>query len=378
MAYEQVYFELSGVCNGHCPWCPTGNRSPFHSMGTFISPDLFRKAITRLRDLEFIDARSIFYFFNWGELFLHPRYEELLSIAAQENLLFIISTNGSQLEPLAPPIFKNLLQVIVSFPGFSQQSYDKIHGFNFEKIKGRLIAFMEHAQKNGVPHRVHMAYHIYQFNITEIPAAMLFCKQYGIKFAPVLANFGDFDIAIRYFENTLDTQTLKRAAKDLLLYNIDDCIAKRPEGYVCPQFNLLTLDEECNVLTCCGVPRKYKDYALGSLFELSREQIIAMKKDRSVCKKCGEIGLDYFGNHPITPNYIDIFTTYTNIGGRIEELQAHYGALMENHLDRFMNTLCETMESAGMDAGKKYYNQFRWCFPNVPELKKVDDLMTNS
>ncbi|GBF34170.1 hypothetical protein DCCM_3282 [Desulfocucumis palustris] len=39
--------------------------------------------------------------------------------------------------------------IIFSMPGFSQESYDKIHGFNFEKIKDNIIKMSRNFRENG-------------------------------------------------------------------------------------------------------------------------------------------------------------------------------------------------------------------------------------
>lgn len=74
--------------------------------------------------------------YNWGEPFLHPKFKEIIYYLSSLNLNIGLSTNASK------PIYfedsnalKNLRHMRFSMPGFSQESYDRMHSFDFEKIK---------------------------------------------------------------------------------------------------------------------------------------------------------------------------------------------------------------------------------------------------
>ena len=36
-----------------------------------------------------------------------------------------------------------------------------------------------------------------------------------------------------------------------------------PQDYLCPQFQSMNIDEHCNVIHCCAVPKNSKDYLVG-------------------------------------------------------------------------------------------------------------------
>lgn len=61
-------------------------------------------------------------------------------------------------------------------PGFSQESYDKIHGFNFEKIKENIKKYANDMELAGVKDKMWVAYHMYQFNLDEIYDAYVFLR----------------------------------------------------------------------------------------------------------------------------------------------------------------------------------------------------------
>ena len=73
-----------------------------------------------------------------------------------------------------------MTRILISMPGFSQASQDRIHGFSFERVKSNILRLRE--MFHNIP--FDMSYHIYQFNLDEIEAARQFCIQNGIRFAP--------------------------------------------------------------------------------------------------------------------------------------------------------------------------------------------------
>jgi MoaA/NifB/PqqE/SkfB family radical SAM enzyme len=374
--YDAIYFEISGVCNSHCPWCVTGNRSKLQQGGAFIEPDLFKRALIRIKDQSLVHQGSIIYLYNWGEAFLHPQFPELLSILVEQRLKFTLSTNGSRLSPLSSESLGLLNTVIFSIPGFSQTSYDRIHRFNFNEITDSVAKFIGDIRGRGFSPAFRMAFHIYQFNIHEMPLAMTFCKDHAMEFAPVAANMGDYDLARQYLSGELGADMLRKAGRDLLLYYVDDLVRSRPAGYVCPQLSCLAIDENCTVLTCCALPRGYEEYAIGSLFELTGDQIRQMRQGRDICTKCGALGLDYWGHNPLVPPYVELFKSWADNQPTMRVLRAHYEGLVTTRLNDFVRELCTIVETRGAQEALAYYSQYRWCFPDVSMLEKVDAMMS--
>jgi hypothetical protein len=143
-----------------------------------------------------------------------------------------------------------------------------------------------------------LSYHIYQFNIHEIKSARDFCSSKGLFFVPYIAYINDFNLAMAYLDGTMDYKLLERASKELLLYYVDNHIRDMPKDYYCPQFDILTIDESCNVLTCCCISKNHPDYSIGSLFDLSSDEIYKKKVSQDICIKCINIGLAYWAHNP--------------------------------------------------------------------------------
>ena len=305
--YQKVYFEISGICNARCPWCVTGNQSlgkKSSCSSKFIKPVDFERAIDRLMEIGLINSSSCISLFNWGEPLLHPEFEKILEVLHVRGIDFIISTNASKPVTIKKNLMSNMQAVAFSMPGYSKESYDKIHGFNFEKIVKNIDLLLRTFRKSGFVGTPILSYHIYQFNIDEIHSAVEFCSKKGIDFLPTVAFINDFNLMKAYLDGTMDCELLEKASKDLLLYYVDDLVKHAPKDYHCPQYDSLTMDENCNVLTCCGVPKNHSDYTIGNLFDLSAAEILSKKTSQSVCTECISSGLAYWVHNPCHPDFV--------------------------------------------------------------------------
>ena len=308
--YDLVCFEIVGFCNAKCPWCITGNKSlnKASSPSGFINVDDFENAIDYLLDNGFIGpGESRIYLYSWGEPMLHPDLNGILKILSKNNIDFGISTNASKVVDFDRDVLANLYDLKFSMPGFSQSSYDRVHGFSFDRILENIKTLVRNIESEGAGVNFTMAYHLYQFNIGEINPAVKFCQENGIDFVPYVAYLNDFYLSKAYLDKSINRELLERVSKDLFLYYIDELIAKMPQNYQCPQFNILTIDEYCNALTCCVLPKDHPEYSLGSIFELSYNEIREMKRTRKICNDCIKSGVTYWVSNVVVPDYIKDF-----------------------------------------------------------------------
>jgi len=308
--YNLVYFEIVGFCNARCPWCVTGNKSlnQVSYPSRVINVNDFRNAIVTLLEGGLIYPReSKISLANWGEPMLHPELGKILKTLRKNDVNFAISTNASKFVNLENDILGNLQEVRFSVPGFSQSSYDRIHEFNFESILKNIEMFCKNIRKEGSNAKLMMAYHLYQFNIDEIDAAMKFCSLNGIELYPYAAYLNDFNLAKAYLDKSISAELLRRIGKDLFLHYVDELIAKTPHNYQCPQFNILSIDEYCNVLTCCVLPKGHPEYSLGKLSTLSCDDIRKGKLSQKVCTECVKSGISYWVHNPLVPGFTKYF-----------------------------------------------------------------------
>ncbi len=305
--YQVVYFEISGKCNAVCQWCATGIQNKKKKKGRFIPVDEFIRAVDHLRTSGLAGQDTVYKLFSWGEPFLHPKLKEILNFLNRENLKFSLSSNGS-----VPVLFNqagsmaNMTEIMFSMPGFSQKSYDKIHGFNIDKITTNITAMMDNYRACGFTGTAFLIFHIYQFNMDEIEKAVAFAQANQMVFSCGFAYINDWERYREYLTSAMDYKELKQASQDLFLHYVNDLLEekKQVQGLACAQFNSLAIDENCNVVTCCILDKRNPGYVIGNLFELEPDQIPQLKTSQPVCQECDNLGIWYLVQRPIQPRQI--------------------------------------------------------------------------
>ncbi|HUT03292.1 MAG TPA: hypothetical protein VM163_05315 [bacterium] len=294
--FDLVYFDISGKCNARCPWCQTGvlnlNKKPLK--GGHIDVKTFARAIEYMLKMGIIGQSTLVDLYNWGEPFLNPQFKEIIHFMSTTNVQFGLSTNCSILITFdRPDLLVNLKRVLFSMCGFSQASYDRIHGFNFETVKRNIVTMVDNFRQCGFHQEASIPFHLYQFNLDEMRPAHEFGLKHEIGLYPYYALFNGFDMTMDYLCGSMPYKQLKKVSEELVLFYVQDLIAKMPEAYRCPQYDILTLDEHCNVLTCCFVEKYVEKFVLGSIFDLTLEEINASRM-QPVCKKCISTGASYW------------------------------------------------------------------------------------
>ena len=276
---KHIFFEIVGKCNATCTYCITGNGT---QRGGIVDLEEFKETINSLFEKNIADTEALFQLYNWGEPFLHPKFNEIISFLSQKNIKFYLSSNFSIIpKNLSKESFKSCKGITISMPGFSQSSYDKIHQFKFDKILENINFIL-----NFIPaEKLQVSYHLYQFNITEIKQAQGYFKNLGIQVFSSFAYFNDYNMATKYLQNKLSIEEFKKVSKELLLYYVDDLLEDMPKDYICPQFSMMTIDENCNIIQCCGTPSSSKDYFVCNTKDF-KEDIFLNRKNRDICKEC--------------------------------------------------------------------------------------------
>lgn len=300
--FNYITIEISGICNAKCPYCATGSRNidkTFKSKSinnTFIDTEKFEKAIDYILNNKIFDSKSgLIILYNWGEPFLHPEFNKIVEILNYHSIRFQISTNASKIPKISSATsMKNLKSLNFSMSGFSQHSYDKIHGFNFESIKKNIIEIIKTFRNLDYKGITTILYHVYQFNIGEYKEAFNFAKANNINIYPYYAGFNNYENTKKYLNNELSYDFLKKVSKDLMLFYVDELLSKRPSDYRCTQFDALLIDEECNALTCCALPKGNQSYSFGNLFSLSLKEIYELKTAQKECINCQKLHFDYW------------------------------------------------------------------------------------
>ena len=89
---KTIFFEIVGKCNAKCTYCITGNGT---QSGGIVDLEKFKETIQTLFEKNIADQNTLFYLFNWGEPFLHPKFNEIISSLSQKNIKYYLSSNFS-------------------------------------------------------------------------------------------------------------------------------------------------------------------------------------------------------------------------------------------------------------------------------------------
>ncbi len=263
-----------------------------------MSFEEFKKIYSHLFKIQIIDKETLIGLFNWGEPMLNKEYSQIVSFLSRQGQPYEISTNASVVRLLDEcDAYKHCTQISFSMPGFSQESYDKIHGLSFEKIKGNILKIVENARECGFKGVFAISFHVYKFNTREIKGAKRFAEAHGICFRPKYAYLNGGSIIQQFFENRLSDTDAKDAEDELFLSFVKSLVVKRPKGYQCS--GTLTLDWDGSIWTCCcdDIDKWGSIYDINSFEEMQhlRKKIFGCE----FCRKCREYGIDYWlGNQP--------------------------------------------------------------------------------
>lgn len=264
----------------------------------------FQQICRHLRDIGLIYPSSEILLYDWGEPFLNPDFLKIVAFLAKEGQTFSLSTNASVVKLAeGKELYKTCKTVIFSMPGFSQASYDRIHGFSFAKIKENIRTLIKNMREQGFVGEGVLSYHVYQFNQGEVCQAEAFARSLGLTFAPIYAYFASYGLTRQYLKGILPQALRSEAEKALYLSHVADLIGERPDGFRCQVADMLSLTAEGQVKLCCCSDDTAEHYLWGSVFALgSMDDWKQLRKEMLNCESCREcrtLGVDYwFFNNP--------------------------------------------------------------------------------
>ncbi|HWK94815.1 MAG TPA: radical SAM protein [Pseudolabrys sp.] len=294
--YRGALFDITGGCNAQCPLCVTA-RETFGQRLQFIAVPQFARALDRLLELDLLVPDTGIGLQNWGEPILHPDLDGIFGALSERGLNCGLSTNASKATRLTVST-AHLNEIVFSVPGWSQASYDKVHRLRFERVVENMEATIANLKDTGFAGIVSLNFHVYQFNIYgEVEAAQAWCQTNGVTFRPYLAYINDYERASAYLKDELPPAVLKEISQSILTHYVDELVKSQPDDWQCPQWRSLVLDHRCNVLLCCSLPYSHSECVIGSVFDLTRQEIIDGKRSAKECDDCMSCGVAYWGHN---------------------------------------------------------------------------------
>lgn len=301
--FKTVYWDIINTCNANCKYCITGRNKPKEIK--YLTLETLSSGLDKLLSAGYIDTKqTVISLYNWGEPFLHPNLDEIIQELNNRNLKYAFSTNASIVPNINKAFVKNLDHIIFSMPGFSQKSYDKIHGFNFEKIKANILQIVNDCRACGFKGDFVVSAHVYQFNLDELKEANKFFEKHKIRYNPYYAILNHWDDLVDLKDGKLSYDKLLDISQNLFMFKYEELIKNAPENYSCPQNDFLIIDEEANVLHCCQIPKENPEHWSGNILSDNLDDVISKRQNCAVCEKCLKTGLAYYINNSlITPEF---------------------------------------------------------------------------
>jgi MoaA/NifB/PqqE/SkfB family radical SAM enzyme len=296
--FRHLTFEISDLCNAYCPWCITGllNLSKDRERSfKRIDYQEFTRAIEHLESHGLLAPDATVALYIWGEPLLNPDWKRIVTYLSRKGHGIHIATNCSvkiDVKPDEDVDFSGIRFFGMSMPGFSQESYDKIHRFKFERIKRNIASNVSLLRSHpGFDGELRINFHVYQFNEDELRPAYLFARRLGVAFNPYYATINNLEQYMSYLDGSIPVEQLREIAQSLNMSYVAEALKHRPADYECPQLELLTMNASCDVLTCCAVGRKNPSYAVGNLFDLTSDELRTKKLEQEYCGPCHATGL---------------------------------------------------------------------------------------
>jgi MoaA/NifB/PqqE/SkfB family radical SAM enzyme len=293
MPFKTIFFEVAGICNGRCNYCVTGAKNA--NPGGVMQVDTFAATLHDLERLNLIDSKSVIDLYNWGEVFLHPDLQNIIRVINDHGLRYSISTNASTVPQIDKAFVKNLINTRFSMCGFSQESYDRIHKFEFDRIRGNISTIVSRLRSLGYNKLIEICFHVYRFNTDEIRECERFAKDLGITpvfFDAYLNDWWQFEA---FIQETLPNEKRREILNDLFIDG--KRLRNVRKRWRCPQWDLLVIDERGNVPVCCNLPNNHPSYSLGAV-DNGITKRLRNRPNLPICKTCMESGMAYGWSHP--------------------------------------------------------------------------------
>jgi hypothetical protein len=279
-----------------------------------MSPVLFEQIVAHLSDIGLLrkTRTPIIHLYNWGEPFLNPEINNILTILKKRELFGGISSNFIKKPEIDEENLQVLKNIIFSISGFSQDSYGRIHGASLKKTLANFEEFYKRF-RNTVPQgNIDIAWHRYRFNEHEFWAAFKYFNRPGIHFKPGVAFFNDQFEMLQFANGHLPQERKEQGESDIFTEHLSEVLLfhkNRSNQYSCFMWNYLVISEVGELLLCCGTTHHDKEFVYGNVLEMSSEEIY-LKKLSSVrhCNSCIATGLPratlLLGNKPLPPGEV--------------------------------------------------------------------------
>lgn len=302
MIAEEAYIDITSGCNAKCLYCVTGktNRDNAGSIRfNYLSFEKFKEIYEHLISKDLITNETRLGLFNWGEPFLNNDFLKICEYLSDNKQKYILSTNASIFrEAKKENTYSFCEYIYFSVPGFSQESYDRIHRFNFKTIKENIRKIYTNMCKNGFNGDGIISAHLYKFSIEETKELDKWAKSLGLKVGAYYPYLNGNSLFEKFLNKESDSEYIKSINEDLFVEKWIDLGKERPKQFDCPIGDWLVIDEKGEIVLCCQSDRYCSSYyGWGSILEVNSYNEYRKLKQKMMisesCIECKKLGIDY-------------------------------------------------------------------------------------
>ncbi|MBF0416726.1 MAG: radical SAM protein [Magnetococcales bacterium] len=292
--YLEHYYTIDvvGTCNLRCQSCAYD--MGYRQVKGMISMEDFSRVVAKMaQEVEIVSHVSLY---NWGEPFLHPHLDQIITHLHEYGIAVAVSTNLSYIQPqrirdvvkAAPDYLK------ISLSGYDPAVYDTTHqGGNLHLVKSNLHLLKYHLEQSGADTLVDVNYHLYKNNCGKNLEKMTrLCDELGFMLSTTYALVMPVERVIDHCEGHPDAKT--QALSKLLLVDIDEgrettrAFRDLPCRYLTNQVNI---NWDRSVALCCVCFERPQADVAADYLEVSLDEIRRAKAAHPLCERCIHFGL---------------------------------------------------------------------------------------
>lgn len=177
---QSIYVDISNRCNIQCIMCPYHWNGHDQRKGSIMPEEIFSRVGREL----FPSARNV-YLFGGGEVFLHPRWDEMFDFARQWTFLPIVSTHGGLFnERRIRALVDAGTQLRISFDGATRETFNKIRqGASFDRVVANLRRIVRYRESQPPGGRFLLRFSVTSFaeNVRQLPRIVELASDLGVE-----------------------------------------------------------------------------------------------------------------------------------------------------------------------------------------------------
>lgn len=287
-----VSIEPTTSCNLGCPECPSGLKNFTRPIGN-LDYDFYKKTVDEIgNELIYL------YFYFQGEPYMHPKFLDLVSYAAQRKIYTVTSTNAHFLteRKAKETVASGLDRILISIDGTTQETYQqyRVGGDLHKVIEGtKNLVEAKRQARSSTPHVV-FQFLVVKPNQHQIEEVKLLAKEIGVDEVK-------FKTAQVYdFENGSELiPTMEKYSRYKKEENGKYSIKNSLLNHCWKLWHSTVITWDGKIVPCCFDKdaqhqlgdlntKTFKEIWQSNLYQSFRSRVLSSRKEIDICTNCSE------------------------------------------------------------------------------------------